>query len=65
MEVVDEATGQAFDTIDELVAGLSRVLQLDRGAVRARAVERFGIDRMVDAYLTLYCGVAGRTGTRP
>ena len=64
-DVVDEATGEAFDTIDELVAGIPRVLQLDRAAVRARAVERFGLDRMVDAYLALYCGVAGRSGARP
>ena len=48
-ELVDDVTGEAFDSLDALVAGLPRVLALDRAAVRARAVERFGIPRMVDA----------------
>ena len=63
-ELVDEVTGEAFDSLDALVAGLPRVLALDRAAVRARAVERFGIPRMIDAYLTLYRGVAAHHGAR-
>jgi len=38
-ELVDEVTGEAFDSLDALVAGLPRVLALDRAAVRERAVE--------------------------
>jgi glycosyltransferase involved in cell wall biosynthesis len=63
IELVDEATGRAFDSIDDLVEGLPGVLALDREAVRARAVERFGIGRMVDAYAELYGRVGGRIGT--
>jgi glycosyltransferase involved in cell wall biosynthesis len=59
-ELVDEVTGEAFDSLEQLVEGLPRVLARDRAAVRARAVERFGIPRMVDAYLTLYRDVAER-----
>jgi glycosyltransferase involved in cell wall biosynthesis len=54
-EIVDEGiTGAVFDSLDALVAGLPAVLALDRGHVRARAVERFSPDRMVDAYVAVY-----------
>ena len=54
-EIVDEGiTGSVFDTVDALVDGLARVVTLDRARVRARAVERFGVDRMVDAYVSVY-----------
>jgi glycosyltransferase involved in cell wall biosynthesis len=57
-ELVDDGlTGGAFETVDELVAGLPGVLALDRAAVRARAVERFGPDRMVDAHAAAYARV--------
>ena len=61
-ELVDEGvTGHAFEDLDALVAGLDRVLALDRAAVRARAVARFGADRMVDQYEAVYRRiVAGR-----
>jgi len=54
-EIVDEGvTGYAFQTLDDLLAGLPRVLALDRTRVRAAAVERFGVARMVDGYLEVY-----------
>ena len=54
-EVVDDGvTGVVFDDVDAMVAGLSRVLDLDRGLVRRQAVIRFGVDRMVDEYVTAY-----------
>jgi glycosyltransferase involved in cell wall biosynthesis len=52
--VEDGLTGGVFDNLDALVAGLPRVLSLDRRRIRARTVERFGVDRMVDDYLTVY-----------
>jgi glycosyltransferase involved in cell wall biosynthesis len=65
-EVVDEdVTGCVFDSVDALVAGLPRVLSLERGRVRARAVERFGIDRMVDDYLSVYGRLVATHGERP
>lgn len=58
-ELVDDGhTGGVFDSVDALVAGLPRVLALDRAAVRTRALERFGPDRMVDAYVDAYSQLA-------
>jgi glycosyltransferase involved in cell wall biosynthesis len=54
-ELVDDGvTGGVFASIDELAAGLPRVLDLDRAAVRRQAVRRFGVDRMVDEYVEVY-----------
>jgi glycosyltransferase involved in cell wall biosynthesis len=54
-EVVDDhVTGRVFDTLDALIEGLPQVMALDREAVRRRAVERFGIARMVDEYVAVY-----------
>ena len=69
-EVVDDGvTGGVFESLDALVAGLPRVLALDRARVRARAVERFGVDRMVDALRRCVRrrsrGRTGRAGRRP
>lgn len=52
--VEDGATGYVFDSVDEMVAGLDRVLALDRRAVRDRAVARFGVERMVEGYASVY-----------
>jgi glycosyltransferase involved in cell wall biosynthesis len=60
-EVVDEGvTGRVFKDEAQLLAGLPSVFALDRAAVRKRAVERFGIDRMVDEYIAVYERIAGR-----
>ncbi len=54
-EMVDVGvTGGVFASLDALVAGLPQVLALDRGVVRATAAVRFGVDRMVDAYVDVY-----------
>ena len=54
-EIVDAGTtGAVFQSLDALVDGLPGVLALDRAQVRARAVERFGLDRMVEAYVDVY-----------
>ena len=45
--------------VDALVAGLPRVMALDREVVRATAAARFGVDRMVDAYVDVYTALAG------
>jgi len=58
-EVVDEGTtGRVFDSLDALVDGLPSVMALDRARVRARAMERFNADRMVDAYVDVYTSLA-------
>ena len=54
-EVVDDGiSGVVFDSLDQMAGGLTRVLSLDRGRVRERAVARFGADRMVDEYVAVY-----------
>ena len=65
-EIVDDGvTGCVFQSLDELMAGLPRVMGLDRARVRARAVERFGIDRMVDAYVDVYSRLLRRGDAKP
>jgi glycosyltransferase involved in cell wall biosynthesis len=69
-ELVDAGiSGLVFDSVEAMVAGLADVLALDRRSVRARAVERFGPDRMVDAYVHAYEQLvhrgAGAGGTLP
>jgi glycosyltransferase involved in cell wall biosynthesis len=54
-EVVDDGvTGVIFQSMEDFTAGLPRVLALDRRRVRERAVQRFGVDRMVDEYEAIY-----------
>ena len=56
-------TGLVFDDVDGMVAGLDRVLALDRRRVHERAVARFGVARMVDEYVSVYyrLAAAGRS----
>jgi glycosyltransferase involved in cell wall biosynthesis len=54
-EVVDEGvTGFLVDDVDGAVDGVSRIGALRRPEVRAHALRRFGVDRMVDDYLRVY-----------
>ncbi|MGE0117432.1 MAG: glycosyltransferase family 4 protein [Dongiaceae bacterium] len=57
-EVVDEGvTGFIVDSIDDAVAAVPQALRLDRGAVRERFDERFGVERMARDYLAVYDGL--------
>jgi glycosyltransferase involved in cell wall biosynthesis len=57
-EVVDDGTtGIVYADLEQMINELSRVFDLDRGRVRERAVARFGLDRMVDGYLSVYATV--------
>lgn len=59
-EVVDDGvTGVVFDDLEQMAAGLDRVLRLDRHRVHGHAVQRFGVDRMVDEYVAVYHRIAG------
>src|ERR1700689_5402369 len=54
-EVVDEGvTGYLAHDIVSAVDAVRAAVRLDRSAAHARAVARFGADRMVDDYLRLY-----------
>ena len=65
-ELVDDGrTGHAWASLDALAAGLDDVLALDRGQVRARALERFRPKRMVDAHVDAYRRIVAAHAPRP
>jgi glycosyltransferase involved in cell wall biosynthesis len=54
-EIIDpDVTGAVVDTLDEAIAAMPHVLQLDRRAVRRRFEERFSSARMAQDYVALY-----------
>lgn len=54
-DVVDEGiTGYLADDVPSAVAAVALATQLDRSAIRERAVARFGVARMVEQYLAAY-----------
>ena len=54
-EVIDDGvTGIVVDSVDEAIAALPRVMELDRRAVRQRFEERFLSARMAQDYVNLY-----------
>ncbi len=54
-ELIDHGTtGFVVDGIDAAVDAVGRAGSLDRGHIRAAAVDRFDRDRMVDAYVDVY-----------
>ena len=66
-ELIDDGvTGMIVDDLDAAAAAVSVVGRLDRATIRETAVRRFGRDRMVDEYVTVYeQTVAARDETRP
>ena len=54
-EVVDSGvTGIVYESLAQMIDQFGRVLALRRRDVREQAVARFGADRMVDAYVSVY-----------
>lgn len=65
-EVIDDGvTGFVVSGIEEAVTAVARAAVLDRLAVRARAQDRFTVDRMVDGYLEVYRSMLAGPGTLP
>ena len=56
--IADGTTGFLVADVEGAVAAVGRSQSLDRSAIRADAVARFGIMRMVDAYIAAYETVA-------
>jgi len=50
-------TGMIFEDLEQMANQLPRVFDLDRRRVRERAVERFGVARMVDEYIRVYARI--------
>jgi glycosyltransferase involved in cell wall biosynthesis len=62
-ELVDDGvTGWVFDSVDAMVAGLGRVIALDRHTVRDRVLQKFGVGRMVDGYVAAYRQILDNRG---
>jgi glycosyltransferase involved in cell wall biosynthesis len=60
-EVVDQGvTGMIFEDLEQMANDLPRVFDLDRRRVRERAVQRFGVARMVDEYVDVYAKIVDR-----
>ena len=52
--VADGITGMIVDDVDAAVVAVDRVGSSTVASIRAVAVERFGVDRMVDEYVEVY-----------
>lgn len=54
-EVVDDGiTGRTVATLEQAVSAVDEIVTLDRRQVHERAAARFGVERMVDDYLSVY-----------
>lgn len=59
-EVVEHGlTGLIVDTIDDAVGAVHQLDELNRGRVRDRFVERFGVERMANDYTAIYEALIG------
>ncbi|SEL88262.1 Glycosyltransferase involved in cell wall bisynthesis [Sphingomonas palmae] len=52
--------GFLVDSIDEAIAAIDRIGEIDRAACRRTVVERFSVERMAEEYLALYRRILGR-----
>jgi glycosyltransferase involved in cell wall biosynthesis len=65
-EILDEGvTGYLADGVPGAAAAVGRAVRLDRRAVHARAHARFGAERMVTDYLSVYETVLAGRDDRP
>ncbi|MDQ3077963.1 MAG: glycosyltransferase family 4 protein [Pseudomonadota bacterium] len=62
--IEDGVTGFLVGTLDEAVAAIARIPEIDRATCRRVAIERFGVDRMADEYLALYERLLSRSSGR-
>jgi glycosyltransferase involved in cell wall biosynthesis len=54
-ELIDDgATGALVSDVEGAARAVEEVQRLDRATIRAVAVDRFGVDRMVDQYVAVY-----------
>jgi glycosyltransferase involved in cell wall biosynthesis len=61
-EVIEHGvTGFIIDSVEEGIEAVRRAGELDRGAIRRRFEERFTVERMASAYVSLYDAIRSRT----
>ncbi|TVV74904.1 glycosyltransferase family 4 protein [Sphingomonas solaris] len=59
-ELIDHGvTGFLVDNVDEAVAAVARLGEIDRAACRQAVLDRFTVERMADRYLALYKEILG------
>ncbi len=64
-ELIDHGTtGYLVQTVDEAVGAVAVADHLDRARIRAVAVERFDVSRMINQYVSLYGEILGATPPR-
>jgi glycosyltransferase involved in cell wall biosynthesis len=59
--IEDGETGFLVADVTGAVAAVGRTPELDRASIRRQAVTRFGVGRMVDAYVDAYEAVLGQS----
>ncbi len=57
--IVDGVTGFLVESVDEAIAAVGRLDEIDRAACRAAVAERFSVERMADRYIALYRDIIG------
>jgi glycosyltransferase involved in cell wall biosynthesis len=59
-ELIDHGvTGFLVDSVDEAIAAVARLPEIDRAACRAAVTDRFSVERMADRYVALYETIIG------
>jgi glycosyltransferase involved in cell wall biosynthesis len=58
--IEDGVTGFLVETVGEAVQAIDRIGDIDRRTVRQSVCDRFSIDRMAEAYVTLYRQILGQ-----
>ncbi|MBE9008688.1 glycosyltransferase family 4 protein [Pseudanabaenaceae cyanobacterium LEGE 13415] len=58
--ISDGKTGFLCETVEECVAALERVKDIDRGACRQHVIEHFSVQRMADGYEAVYRQLLGQ-----
>ncbi|MBZ6381604.1 glycosyltransferase family 4 protein [Sphingomonas sanguinis] len=57
--IEDGVTGFLVDNVEQAIAAVDRIGEIDRAACRQAAATRFSVDRMADRYLALYRSILG------
>ncbi len=57
--IEDGVTGFLVDNVEQAIAAVDRIDEIDRAACRQAAATRFSVDRMADRYLALYRSILG------
>lgn len=59
-ELIDDGvTGFLVDSVEDAIAAVARIGEIDRAACRAAVAARFTVDRMADRYVALYQRILG------